>query len=354
MLPYEKELLNLPQRPKGERLLITDSHDVTGQNNDGFRSTYSYLYRTDEGLILYDCMGAGCIREIRTIGYTGRLKVYTNGAAEPEVDISFDELYSGRNERFPEDLSCDEVRGHGSAWCYKPIPFTSGCRVIATDSLDSYHFFTIFAHSHSEEYDEPQKVSLSGHRRVCGEMNLGSYESSPLLVDTTGGLVCNMELLIPADLLSYALAHVRLRMRWEREGEAIDLNETPAVEAPLGLFFAAGYSGFLPDAHVGSYSIFNMNTDMDIPTGRINSQAAPVGEENCMFYCRFPMPFWKSARIELVNTGETVVPGVSFSLDVADNPYPAGSGHFHAFYRREDGTIPHRDFVALDVRGCRP
>lgn len=361
---WKDALLRLPLRPRGEWIRITDSHDVTGFNNDGFLSTYSYLYRTDEGLVLFEHEGAGCIREIRTIGYTGRLRVYRDGRAEPDIDVAFDDLYAGRDPRFPADLVRDEVRGHGSAWCYGPIPFRTGIRVVATDRVASYHFYNIFAHVHSEDHGEPDAAALvpnpDSDRRIGGQVDLEPHGKATLLEHAGPGLVRELSLSIPSAIRSAALERVHLRIRWDPAatestsapmGLAFDPFEAPAVDAPLGLFFAAGYGGGPPDPDTDSYVIGNMQTHMRIPLGRIETDTPAVSERNGVFTCRFPMPFWRSAVVELVNHAGIPLPGIGYALSLSDNPYPPDSGRFYAFYRRENGTLPDRDYLLLETRG---
>ena len=147
-VPPELALLPLP--PDGERLLITDSHDVTGFNDDGFSSRYSFLHRVPRGWVLFEHEGPGVIRLIRTIGFRGRLEMYLDaapGTGEPSFSVPFEELHSGRRPGFPPHLVADLARGHGSAWCYVPFPFERRCTVIAAgEPEEGPHFYTIFAH----------------------------------------------------------------------------------------------------------------------------------------------------------------------------------------------------------------
>ena len=351
----DKKLLSaLPLRPRGERMVVTDSHDVTGFNDDGFQSTYSCLCREGDEMVLFEHEGAGRILEIRTIGFTGNLRIYKDGESVPWADIPFERLYAGADPRFPADLVCDEKRGHGSAWCYAPVPFDKSCRVCATDRPESYHFYNIFAHVTAEGHtpEAPAEPDETKTVRIGGDCGLAPYEERTLLCRRRPGAVRELVLRIPDEVREYALENLRLRMRWEKENEHYDLFGSPDVEAPLGLFFASGLSGGKPDAHA-SYTYAHIGDGMmKVPAGRTEARALPVFEENGVFTCRCPLPFWQDARIYLVDTGGRAAPGITYQIEVGENTYPEGSGHFRAFYRREDGTLPHRDFTALEVRGC--
>jgi hypothetical protein len=126
-----------------------------------------------------------------------------------------------------------------------------------------------------------------------------------------------------------ALARVRLRMTWDGRKEA-------SVDAPVPLFFG---TGTLYDRDNAEWLVkaLPMNVRFDA--------------ERVYLACYFPMPFFTSAKIELVNDGEAVE-GVRWS--VAAQPFvdpPAQVGYFHATYR-DHGTEPRagEDLVLLDTR----
>src|SRR6476469_609621 len=71
-----------------------------------------------------------------------------------------------------------------------------------------------------------------------------------------------------------ALRDLVLRMSWEGSG-------VPAVETPLGDFFALGHCRRYP----------------------VQSAPIAVGQHPSALNCYWPMPFYKHARIELYNSG---------------------------------------------------
>src|SRR5262249_5605379 len=65
--------------------------------------------------------------------------------------------------------------------------------------------------------------------------------------------------------------------------------------------------------------------------------------------CYFPMPYFRSARLELVSTGPTV-PGVRWAARWQPYAGPAHHvGYFHATYRDHPHPEPGRDLVLLDT-----
>ncbi len=73
--------------------------------------------------------------------------------------------------------------------------------------------------------------------------------------------------------------------------------------------------------------------------------------ERVRLACYFPMPFFRSARIELVGAGKTSIPDVQWS--VRDTPYtdpPNHVAYFHATYKDHPQPEIGKDLVLLDTR----
>ena len=120
-----------------------------------------------------------------------------------------------------------------------------------------------------------------------------------------------------------------LRMYWE--GSA-----TPSVEVPLGDFFGLGHA--LPPP-------FYERRGFKIISAPIN-----VGTNERAFNCYWPMPFHRSARIEIYNNGSHTVKQVYFHVDYELAPQPPESALFHAEFRQEknlSGQVTGDDYVNL-------
>ncbi len=113
-----------------------------------------------------------------------------------------------------------------------------------------------------------------------------------------------------------------IRMYW-------DGAKTPCVEAPLGDFFGLGLG-------VSSSLISQMVT---VSEGRgLN--------------CYWPMPFRKSARIEVENQGKTDVSSLFFQIDGERvKKFGKSVAYFHAQWRRENPTIIKQDYTILEASG---
>lgn len=116
-------------------------------------------------------------------------------------------------------------------------------------------------------------------------------------------------------------SEIVIRMYW-------DGAEKPAVEAPLGDFFAAGFGKRNP----------------------INSVPVFV-EEGDSYNCFWIMPFYKSARIELVNQSDKNLGSTYFQVDYSLEKLPANTPYFCAQYNQQFPVPNDTDYLILDAEG---
>lgn len=117
-------------------------------------------------------------------------------------------------------------------------------------------------------------------------------------------------------------SEIVLRMYWDGAAE-------PAVESPLGDFFAAG---------------FGLRREI---------KSVPVQVETGDGYnCFWHMPFFKSAKITLTNESERKLAGFYYHVDYVESPgLPAETAYFCAQYRQEFPAQLGRDYLVLDAVG---
>lgn len=117
------------------------------------------------------------------------------------------------------------------------------------------------------------------------------------------------------------LRNLILRMYW-------DGSTVPSVEVPLGDFFGTAHGRMVELS----------SAYMTCPRGR-------------GFNCFFPMPFATGARITVENDlpdGKSLG-ALFYQIDFEKRDrLPAGSGRFHAQFRRQNPTILKSDYVVLD------
>lgn len=113
-----------------------------------------------------------------------------------------------------------------------------------------------------------------------------------------------------------------LRMYW-------DGDDRPAVEAPVGDFFANCFGKRSP---VTSLPV--------------------IVEDADSYNCYWHMPFRKSARIEVVNQSEKQISLLYYNIDwIKKDKLPKETPHFYAQYRQEYPVESGKDYVVLETEG---
>jgi hypothetical protein len=119
----------------------------------------------------------------------------------------------------------------------------------------------------------------------------------------------------------YFLRRILLRMYWDDE-------ELPSVETPIGDFFGTGFQ----------YKHFT---------------ARYIGMSSGGYYCYFPMPFNKSARIEVVNETGQEIYAFYYHIDhyQLNEALPENVGYFHAWWNRDIRTDYDSNYTILNTGG---
>jgi len=112
-----------------------------------------------------------------------------------------------------------------------------------------------------------------------------------------------------------------LRIYWDGQ-------EQPAVEAPVGDFFAVGFGE------------------------RREVKSAPVVvEDGDSYNCFWPMPFFKSAKVTLTNESPRPLNSTYFHVDWEQRALPEKTPYFCAQYRQEHPAGAGKDYVVLQAEG---
>jgi len=161
-----------------------------------------------------------------------------------------------------------------------------------------------------------------------GQDALATQGRDALATTSAGpGMVRAVEFSVPQEQ-AIAFGRARLRVTWDGRRE-------PSIEAPVALFFGAGtlYNRGGREFLVKGFPIHIRFVDQRVHLA-----------------CYFPMPFFRSARFELVGAGEAI-PGIQWRLRHQPLDAPAHHvGYFHATYRDHPTPEPGHDLVLLDTR----
>ena len=166
-------------------------------------------------------------------------------------------------------------------------------------------------------------IQISSHDTTGGNNDFIAIPSgaTATLASIQGpGVIVNFWVTI-ASSDPFFLRRIVLRMYWDGE-------RSPSVEVPIGDFFG---TGFQYKHYVTPY----------------------LGMSSGGYYCYFPMPFNKSARIEVANqTGEEVA-SFYYHIDYQElsQPLESGVAYFHSCWHRDPRTASTQNYTVLEAEG---
>jgi hypothetical protein len=169
----------------------------------------------------------------------------------------------------------------------------------------------------------------SGIRKQSGTLKLSGASFTPVWAKPDGpGIIRALEFSVPKDQ-ALAFSRARLRIVWDGHRDA-------SVDAPISLFYGAGI-------------LYNRD---DRPYLVKSFPMVIRHEENRVYLsCYFPMPFLRSARIEIAGLEGAEFSSIGWSVRYADFKDSASSvGYFHATYRDHLSPEAGKDLQLLDTR----
>lgn len=348
-----------PLQRIGMRAYMRSTYDRDGLNRTADASHFLYAERPDFNVVL-DVAGRGILYFVRTNRWHGSPWHYevdgtdhvvsetaTASPDAPPPDSRFEP-----DGAFPPPLALTWPETKGADLNWVPVPFERSFRLAFGRTFygTGYTIHHQFAEdaplsSPPRPFDpgrspDPEALRLIGN--AGGDIapaGIARKEAAAIL--EPGGTVRLFRLEGPASVRALTIAipraealslsDARIRITW-------DDRAFPSVDAPLGLFFGAGL-------------LHNRTGERHLV------KAFPVGirYEGGLVHlaCYFPMPFFRSATVELTAPAPLRHPA-RISAAIRHEPLrrrPASVGYFHATYRDLGGGEPGRDHVLLDTRG---
>jgi len=321
------------------------SYDRTGGNDDGFSGKYSFVRKEGDRLVLADLEGPGVIYRFWTPTPTDDwIEFYFDGEAAPRLRVRFRDLFLGQTAPFHKPLV---GYGVGGFFSYVPLPYAKSCQVVArANRLQFYQLnYARYAPgtsiaSWTPTMGAPDYPELTRVREFwsAGDRDLsrtsappGSrVESSRQRLTIRGGeTVTAFEHSTPGRIVGLQAGPVtalggkarNLVLRLTFDGLA------PSVLCPLGDFFGCAW-------------------------GEPAMRSLLVGASESAGYCWFPMPFDRSAKVELISEAAADrVTELEFTVAWTDVPRRASEYRFGAVWRRENPTVIGRPFTFLELQG---
>ena len=322
------------------------SYDRTGGNNDGFGGQYSFVRKEKDGLVLADLQGPGAIYRIWTPTPTDdTLEFYFDGENEPGIRVKFRDLFLGKHPVFVRPLV---GYGAGGFYSYVPLIYEKSCKVfIRAKRLQFYQInyatysentpIVSFPKQPADEYsprlEKARKLfdsygsDISSYvvppggsiERFSTKVRLKPSEAARIFETDRPGRIVGIHISPPEALVDKDRGII-LRAYW-------DGDEEPAILCPAGDFF--GYAW-----------------------GEPATKSLLVGTGYGVNYRYFPMPFDKSAKIEILSeksfTKETELEVEVLFVPVARRK---NEGSFYAIWRRDNPTIKGKPFTFIETEG---
>jgi len=264
----------------------------------------------------------------------GNLKLQLKDAGTPDHDMPITDYF--KSGKYPHQLWYNQ---NGSMWWAFPcLPFESSFNATLTKRPDWYQYTLHlyregrFSEVISREEMEALRTKINapigtfpgiepGNSTENKAVDIGASEATAMFDVKQAGVIRSIRLAPPS---AAAGALDALYIRITTDG-AITAN------LPVSMFFG-GFRG----------------ADMK------NARGLPAGYDGKKLYCYFPMPFWKSMKIELVNMQAGPVQAAC-EIGWSDrHPYPeASTGVFKVqFNDNVSVKAGQPDFANLDVEGA--
>ncbi len=348
----------------GVRAYLRSTYDRTGGNERADASHFLYQLPGDVNVPLH-IEGRGVLYFARYNHWHGSPWHYeVDGRTHLVKETSTGAPYTVQEARFipehlfPEPLALTWSKTHGANLVWVPIPFERSFRLGYGHSHYGTGYYIYHQFADSAELSRPLRAwdgatppdtdilqllgrsatellpardSAEEHATELawreGEVSIGADQSAKVTTLTGAGVLRALEFTV-ARATGLDFGKLRLRVTWDDSAHA-------SIDAPVALFFGAG------TLH---------NTDDREYLVRAFPVQIRFTREEVRLACVFPMPFARSARIELINPTGVGISGVRWAACVAPLRDPIEQmGYFHGTYRDHANPREGEDLVLLDT-----
>lgn len=345
-----------PEQRIGMRAYMRSTYDRTG-GNEGADASHFLYQRSDDFNTTLDIEGPGILVFSRFNHWHGSPWHFVVDGTDHLVaeSSSQDPLHPAQDSSFipsspfPKPLNWTWATTKGADLIWTPVSFERSFQMAYTRTHygTGYYIYDRFVPgtplSHpirswngnsAPDQEVLDLISRSGSdiapkagKQESGTIHLQAGQKATVAHLRHRATLATLKFSIPRDQ-ALAFEHVRLLVTW-------DGRPYPSIDAPVALFYGAG-------------TLYNRdNREFLVKAFPVNIRFI---DDRIFLSCYFPMPFFRSARIELV-AGDQPVTGIEWSLRYM--PLHQSANHlsyFHATYR----DLPHpemgHDLVLLDTR----
>ncbi len=343
-----------PYQRIGVRAYMRSTYDRAGGNERADASHFLYQLAEDRNVTL-DVEGPGQLYFVRYNHWHGSPWHYEvdgtdhlvreTSTADPEHPAA-DSVFEPQSA-FPKPLAWTWADTKGGDLSWVPIGFEKRFRMAYSRTFygTGYYIYHQFVKgtpltrpikAWNQEAPDRDVLDLiaragsdlapAGVTEFSGASNVTAQASALTIWRGHGpATIRRLELSVPRDQ-ALAFSQTRLRITWYNRAE-------PSIDAPVALFFGAGllYNRDNREYLVKSFPMF-----------------VRYAADRVYLACYLPMPFFRSARIDL---GGVVPAGTTWRVGtVPYNDPPNQVGYLHATYRDHPSPELGKDLVLLDTR----
>jgi hypothetical protein len=348
-----------PQQRIGARAYMRSTYDRTGGNRSADASHYLYQLADDNNISL-DVAGNGVLYFARYNHWHGSPWRYVVDGKEHIVKetSTADPLKPATNSvfipehLFPNPLCWTWATTKGADLMWNPIPFEKTFRMGYSRTRYGTGYYIYHLYAPGAKLSQPIHAWDGATPPASDVLNLisraGTDLSPPSAFESRGTIrqlsaggtqtilnlkeslrsIRKLAFTVPKDQ-ALALGRARIRVTWDNRKE-------PSIDAPVALFFGAG-------------TMYNRDDREYVVKGfpmfiRYTADRAELA-------CFYPMPFYKSAKFELIGPKGESVRDVSWTIRSEPlREAPSNVGYFHATYIDHGEPKRGEDLVCLDTR----
>ncbi|MFQ6097160.1 MAG: glycoside hydrolase family 172 protein, partial [Armatimonadota bacterium] len=285
--------------------------------------------------------GPGCIYRFWSANPGGTLRIYIDDDEKPVLKWRWTDLFTAGVRPFEAPFV-----GHlaGGWFSYVPIPYRRRCKITVEGYDPRFYQITYFTFPEATDVDgfRMRLTAAETHRleeavRAWNAAGPEDVEKRPSLRVMKGeqrvepGAVLTLDDIEGPGVIRQIVLELEASARFIQRQVVIrafwDDEDSPSILCPVGDFFASGW-------------------------GQQEAVGLPIGTRHGVYYCRFPMPFARRARLEIENQSAGPIERAAFS--VAYEPtsrLTPDTARFHAQWRRENPTERGKDFEILRADG---
>jgi hypothetical protein len=339
------------------RAYLRSTYDRSG-GNEGADASHFLYQLSDSFNVTLDLEGPGLLLFSRYNHWHGSPWHYVVDGADHIVQETStrDPLHPAPDSifipsaPFPSPLNWTWATTNGADLVWTPIPFERSFQMAYTRTHygTGYYIYDRFVpgtplsrplHSWNESDTPAQDVldliarsgtdiaPKAGCKLVSGKTDLPAHGAITVARLKGKAAIRALEFSIPRNQAP-VFEDIHLRVTW-------DGRRNPSIDAPIALFYGAG-------------TLYNRdNREYLVKSFPVNIRFT---NDRVYLDCYFPMPFFRSARIDLTG-GAYPINGIEWSIRYMPLSEPANQlSYFHATYRDFPHPTPGEDLLLLDTR----